>query len=145
MPTLGFDELRVYQCAEQLADQVWTIVRSWDALARDTLGKQLIRAVDSIGANVAEGCGRGTYRDNRRFVVIARGSLYETRHWLRRAFHRKLLNDTQINELKPLIDSLPRMLNAYLKSIGKPGCSRKSTTTDDVAGPAVDEGPMTND
>jgi hypothetical protein len=70
MPTLGFDELRVYQCAEQLADQVWTIVRSWDALARDTLGKQLIRAVDSIGANVAEGCGRGTYRDNRRFVGL---------------------------------------------------------------------------
>ena len=84
MPTLRFDELKVYQLAEQLADRVWAVVRRWDGFAKDTVGKQLVRAADSIGANIAEGCGRGTYRDNKRFVAVARGSLYETRHWLRR-------------------------------------------------------------
>ena len=72
----------------------------------------------SIGANIAEGTGRGTYQDNRRFVRIARGSLYETRHWLRRAYSRRLLSDDQVAELKPLIDELAPRLNAYLRSIG---------------------------
>ena len=48
---------------------------------------------------------------------MARGSLYETRHWLRRAYQRKLLADTQTNALKPLVDKLGPQLNAYLKSM----------------------------
>jgi len=116
--TRGFEELRVYQLAEKLADDIWNVVRNWDGLARDTIGKQVIRSADSIGANIAEGSGRGTYQDNRRFVRIARGSLYETRHWLRRAFRRQLLQPEQIANLKSLIDELAPKLNAYLRSIG---------------------------
>jgi four helix bundle protein len=56
--------------------------------AKDTVGKQMVRAGDSIGANIAEGSGRGSFQDNRRFIRIARGSLYETMHWLRRANNR---------------------------------------------------------
>src|SRR4051812_16261764 len=115
----SFEELRVYQQAENLADQVWDIVLAWQALAKDTVGKQMIRSADSIGANIAEGHGRGSYVDNRRFVRIARGSLYETRHWLRRAYRRKLLEDTRIQPLKNLIDNLGPQLNSYLKSIGR--------------------------
>lgn len=54
----------------------------------------------------------------RRFVRIARGSLYETRHWLRRAYTRKLLTEAEINSLKAVIDRLGPQLNGYLKSIG---------------------------
>ena len=114
----GFENLHVYRLAERIADRVWNIALSWDWLARDTVGKQLIRAADSIGANIAEGTGRGTYLDNRRFVRVARGSLYETRHWLRRAYQRNLLSDGEVAELKPLIDELAPRLNAYLRSIG---------------------------
>lgn len=133
MPTLGFDELQVYQLAEQLADRLWEIVRRSDGLARDTVGKQLLRAVDSVGANIAEGCGRGTYRDNKRFVIIARGSLCETRHWLRRAYCRQLLTENQIAELKALVDSLPKRLNAYLRSIGKVHPGRNPGRDDSAA------------
>src|SRR6516164_3245879 len=97
-----FQELAVYTLAEDLADTVWEIVRRWDALARDTVGKQLIRAADSIGANIAEGSGRGSEHDYRRFLRIARGSLCETQHWLRRAFRRALLSAKQIECLKCL-------------------------------------------
>jgi len=115
----SFEQLRVYQLAEKLADGVWDIVIGWNILARDTVGKQLIRAADSIGANIAEGCGRGSYQDNRRFIRIARGSLNESKHWLRRAFRRKLLTGEQVNLLKPLLDGLGPSLNAYLSSIGR--------------------------
>ena len=86
-------------------------------MAQGTLGKQIIRSADSIGANIAEGVGRGSYQDNRHFVKIARGSLYETQHWLRRAYNRKLLTDEQIDVLKLIINELAPQLNAYLKSI----------------------------
>lgn len=113
-----FENLDVYKLSERLADLVWDIVTSWNPLARDTVGKQLIRAADSIGANIAEGCGRKSFADNKRFVRIARASLYETQHWLRRAFRRKLLTQTQIEQLSKILDELAPRLNAYMNSIG---------------------------
>ena len=85
----------------------------------DTIGKQIVRGADSIGANIAEGVGRGSFQDNRRFVRNARGSLYETKHGLRRAYSRRLLTDSQVERIKPLIDELTPKLNAYLNSIGQ--------------------------
>ena len=127
MSIRGFEGLRVYQLSEKLADEIWQIVSEWDGLARDTVGKQLVRAVDSVGANIAEGSGRGTYQDNRRFVRIARGSLYEVRHWLRRAYNRGLLSEDNIQTTRLLLQELMPKLNAYLRSIG----SQKPMTNDE--------------
>jgi four helix bundle protein len=118
MAKSDFESLRVYRLSEQLGDLIWTVVSRWDSMSRHTVGRQLTRAADSVGANIAEGCGRGSYPDNRRFVRIARGSLCETQHWLRRAYQRKLLNEQETGELKNIIDNLAPQLNAYLKSIG---------------------------
>ena len=87
-------------------------------MAQDTFGKQLINAADSIGANIAEGTGRGSFADNRRFAKIARASLFEVRHWLRRAHQRKLLSKNDILALQEIIDELTPKLSAYIKSIG---------------------------
>lgn len=113
-----FENLRVYQLSETLADQVWKIVLSWEHLAKDTVGKQLVRSADSVGANLAEGSGRGTDTEYRRFIRISRGSLYETRHWLRRAYKRHLLTKEQIDSLTAVVNELTPTLNAYLRSIG---------------------------
>lgn len=119
MARTNFENPAVYQLAERLADEIWNVVGRWSLFAKDTVGKQLVRASDSIGANIAEGSGRGSFTENRRFVRIARGSLNETQHFLRRAFKRGLLQPAQIDVLKPLIDELAPRLNAYLKSIGR--------------------------
>ena len=119
MERTNFENLEVYKLSEQLADEIWKIVLDWKNFERDTVGKQIVRAADSIGANVAEGAGRGSYQDNRRFVRIARGSLLETKHWLRRAFKRNLLTSSQTEILVPILDKLSPKLNAYLNSIGK--------------------------
>ena len=114
----SFKSLRVYQLSEKLSDAIWDATSKWGRLERDTVGKQLIRSADSVGANIAEGVGRGSYQDNRRFVRNARKSLYETHHWLRRAHRRRLLSDQSVKIIKPLIDELEPRLNAYLRSIG---------------------------
>ncbi|NOS68316.1 MAG: four helix bundle protein [Verrucomicrobia bacterium] len=119
MSKTNFENLRVYKLAEDLADTIWDVVTGWESFAKDTVGKQIVRAADSIGANIAEGTGRGSFQDNKWFVRIARGSLNETQHFLRRAFRRKLLGETDIKKLKPLVDNLAPQLNSYLKSIGR--------------------------
>jgi four helix bundle protein len=115
----NFENLRVYKLSEELADEIWTIVLRWDRFARDTVGKQIVRSADSIGANIAEGTGRHDFQDNRRFVKIARGSLNETQHFLRRAFRRNLLTSADVKKIKPLVDNLAPQLNSYWKSIGR--------------------------
>jgi four helix bundle protein len=135
MASRGFEQLRVYQMSERMSDAIWDLVVGWDEFARNTVGRQLVRAADSIGANIAEGTGRGTYKDNRHFARVGRGSLNETRHFLRPAFRRKLLTEEQISQIRPLIEQLGPSLNAYIKSIGTrrsdDGDPRSSSLTSD--------------
>jgi four helix bundle protein len=114
----NFENLRVYQLAETIADRIGDLVMEWDCFATDTLVEQVARAADSLGANIAEGVGRGSYADNRRFVSTARGSLNETKHFLRRSYRRNLLSESDVKSLKPLLDELGPKLNNFLKSIG---------------------------
>jgi four helix bundle protein len=118
MEKTNFVHLHIYKLSEKLADQIWGIVVRWDFLAKNTVGIQIVKAADSIGANIAEGSGRGTDPELRRFLRVARGSLYETQHWLRRAYKRRLLSDKQVNDLVPIINELTPRLNAYLGAIG---------------------------
>ena len=115
----SFENLRVYQLAEGFSDEVWKLVSSWDKFAQDTIGKQLVKSVDSVGANLAEGCGRYTLQDNLRFVRIARGSLYETKYWIRRAKARNLIQTPQKEYFENQIETLLPKLNAYLNSLNQ--------------------------
>ncbi|WP_445301731.1 four helix bundle protein [Microcoleus sp. MON1_C1] len=110
-------QLQVYQLAEKISNEIWFIVKKWDEFTKDTMGKQIVRSADSVGANIAEGHGRYSCQDNQRFVKIARGSLNETRHWLRLAYARNLLTQEQSDRLHPLLNELSPKLNAYLNSL----------------------------
>ena len=124
MERTNFEKLQVYQLSEKIADSIWNIVITWSPLARDTVGKQIVRSADSIGANIAEGSGRGSLVDNRRFVRMARGSLYETLHWLRRSYTRKLLSQSEVKRLRVLVQELSPKLNAFLRSVDERAKSR---------------------
>jgi four helix bundle protein len=126
MARTNFETLRVYQLAEEIADLIWEISARWDWFTRSTIGKQLVEAADSVGANIAEGVGRYGTQDNKRFAYFARGSLNETKHWLRRAFKRKLLSEPEISRLRLLLDELAPKLNAYINSLKtRPGSKNR--------------------
>lgn len=114
-----FEELRVFQLAEKLADEIWDIVTTWDYFEKNTVGKQLVGAADSICANIAEGAGRGTPRENQRFIRSSRSSFNETKYWLRRSNRRHLLNEMQAANIMKLVDQIGPSLNAYLKSFNQ--------------------------
>jgi four helix bundle protein len=95
----------------QLSDEVHAAVGTWRSLDQWSIGVQLLRSVDSIGANIAEAAGRTHVRDRRRFLVIARGSLFETEHWVTRALTLGLLPhsfDDRLNEIARSLTGLIR-------------------------------------
>ena len=52
---MKLEELNVYRLSMEMAERIWEIVLKWDYFQKDTMGKQLVRAADSIAANLSEG------------------------------------------------------------------------------------------
>ena len=125
---MKFEDLRVFKSAEAFADEVWDIVGDWEMFAKLTVGKQLVRSADSIGANIAEGTGRGASKDNQRFVRMARGSFNEAKYWVRRASRRNLIKPEEADKLNRMIEDIGPSLNAYLKSLDRSNRSLKTPT-----------------
>jgi four helix bundle protein len=109
----AFEDLQVLQAAEEIADSIWKKVGSWDTFARDVVGKQLTRAADSIGANIAESFGRFSFGEKLQFLYYSRGSLFETKYWLNRAQTRGLMKPGEVAEYAEKLTQLARQLNAF--------------------------------
>jgi four helix bundle protein len=102
----------VYRRAALFSDALHSVVWSWRAFDLWTVGVQLVRAADSVGANIAEAEGRASPADERRFLIVARSSALEVQHWLDRAEARGLpLPPRALHEA----DELGRMLNGLIK------------------------------
>lgn len=116
---MKFEDLEVYKLSMDLSDRIWEIVIRWDYFQKDTVGKQWVRAIDSVSANISEGFGRNTFKDQRSFYYFSRGSLCESKTWLEKARKRMLINE---NEYKLLIDDfnvLGIKLNNFINSVTK--------------------------
>jgi len=116
---MKLEELQVYQLSMNIGEKVWNIVIKWNTFSKDTIGKQLVRAVDSVAANLSEGFGRYHYKEAKHFSYYSRGSLYETKTWLTKASNRKLISEDEFQFFTKEIDSIGVKLNNYIKSIGK--------------------------
>jgi four helix bundle protein len=112
------DELLIYRMAMDIGQQIWAIVAGWPYFAKDTIGKQFVRAADSIAANLSEGYGRYFYKENKQFCYYARGSLQETKTWLKKASDRNLISPSEFQSLSEAIETLSVKLNHYIKTIG---------------------------
>lgn len=115
---MSLDELEVYRVTMEIGERVWSIVKAWDYFAKDTVGKQFVKAADSMAANISEGFGRFYYKENKQFGYYARGSLYETQTWLTKAHNRRLVDDAEYESLRRTLESIAVRLNNYIRSIG---------------------------
>ena len=114
MNTRPIQELDVYKLSETLSDIIWNVYDKWDNKAKFTIGLQVIRSADSIAANLAEGFGRFSAPDRKKFYLYSRGSFEETKCWLRKAIRRKLLQDLDEKEITAIINELGPKLNAFI-------------------------------
>ena len=112
---LSVDSINAYNISSRLSDETWDIVTRWDPFSKNTLGSQLVRSIDSIPANIAEGFGRYHKKDKQKFFYNARGSLYETLHWIEKAQRRKLLSLNEYSTIKESLETLPKEINWLIK------------------------------
>jgi four helix bundle protein len=110
-----FRDLDAYRLAAALANDLHAAVARWTSFDRWSLGAQLVRSADSIGANIAEAAGRWHRPDERRFLFVARGSLYETEHWLASAVERDLLTA----EWEERLEAVARALSGLISATGR--------------------------
>lgn len=113
--SLPLEELHIYKLADELSDLIWEVVSNWDYFAKKTLGDQIVRSADSVGANIAEGYGRYFFGENLVFLYYSRGSLIETKWWCIKAKSRKLMNEDGADRLLMIIDQLSLELNKVIK------------------------------
>lgn len=121
-----FENLRILQTAEEVADSVWKKVIQWEEFAKDVVGKQITRSADSVGANIAESFGRFNFGENLQFLYYSRGSLFETKYWLNRAFARELLKPDEVQEYTKRLTELARQLNIFASSLKTVRAEQKS-------------------
>ncbi len=115
---MKLEELEVYQMGMEIGDQAWSIVQKWNYFAKDAVGKQLIKAADSIAANISEGYGRYYYKENRQFCYYSRGAAFETLTWITKEKNRKLISELEFSVLKKDLNTFIIKLNRYIRSIG---------------------------
>jgi len=92
MAVKSINELEIYREAMRIGEEVWNEVSLWDQFSKIAVGSQLVRAVDSIAANLSEGHGRYHYKENQNFCYYSRGSLTETQTFIEKAVNRKLID-----------------------------------------------------
>lgn len=112
---LQLNDIDSYKIAFHLSNYVWDIVIIWDYFAKDTVGKQFVRAIDSISANIAEGFGRFGKKDKIKFYRYAFGSIKESLDWNEKAKARKLLTEEQYKHILEELQKLPKDVNWLIK------------------------------
>ena len=116
---MKLEDLQVYQLSMQVGEDVWNVVFKWNSFEKDTVGKQLVRAIDSVAANLSEGFGRYHFKEKTHFSYYSRGSLYESKTWLTKANNRIILDDETFKNLISKIDIIGIKLNNYITTTKK--------------------------
>ena len=112
-----FEDLKILKTAEEIPDSLWKHIVQWDDFAKDVVGKQVTRAADSIGANIAEAFGRYHFGEKLQFLYYSRGSLFETKYWLNRTKVRGLMKPNEVQEVVENLTGLARQLNTFASSL----------------------------
>jgi four helix bundle protein len=128
---MNYRDLIVWQKAHALALKTIKFVENKDkSYVMDMIIKQLLRAVTSIGANIAEGYGRHEGKEYIRFLQIAYGSANETDNWLSILKDTGLMRAEAISALEKDNEEILKMLATMIKRMrekGKRGLLQPST------------------
>ena len=115
----SYRDLVVWQRAMQLCRAIYSATASFPREERFGLTSQMRRAAVSIASNIAEGQGRLSASEFRRFLGIARGSLRELETQLLIATDLGYLPRQASDRCVDLMDEVSRMLNALITSISR--------------------------
>jgi four helix bundle protein len=118
----SLDKLKVFQKAVVISDSAWEIIKLIPKPFIYSTGDQFLRSADSVAANIAEGSGKYTFRDKRKYFHNARGSLIESRFWFMQICKRfdipadiKKSMNNEIKDIGFLLNKFIRYLNSNIE------------------------------
>lgn len=117
---MKLEDLKLYQECLDFEQKVWDIVNQWEGFNKETVGKSFLQSADAISGNIASGYGRYNFKDKKHYCYISRGYLLKTKGWLIKSKDRELIGAEESEELLEFVEKIHRMLNAYIRSIGRP-------------------------
>lgn len=113
---MKLEDLEIYQLAREASKIGWEIYNEFSWQNKKIIGDQFIEALDSVGANIAEGWGRYHFLDRNKFNYNARGSLVESAHWLGLLVERALTEKKRAEKLNEVLGTLHIKLNNYINA-----------------------------
>ena len=114
-----YKDLVLWQKAMELVKLTYLLVKKLPKEETYALSDQMRRAAISIPSNIAEGNGRASKTEYRRFLDISRGLLYELETQLYIGVMLNFFNKNDVKEIFDLITEVNKMINSLITKLGK--------------------------
>jgi len=115
----SFRDLEIWQEAHRLALEIYKATKGFPKEELFALVSQLRRASISVAANIAESCGRYGIKDKIQLMIIARGSIFETRSHLSISFDLGYIDNKTFDLIDGRYESLSKRINAFINHLRK--------------------------
>ena len=113
-----FQDIKAWQEAREVVKRIYTITRSGELGKDFILRDQMRRAALSIVLNIAEGFGRGTDKEFRQFLMLARGSVAELQSALYVALDQQYISQSDLESFLSALDSLSSKMTMLARYLG---------------------------
>ncbi|MBS3945442.1 MAG: four helix bundle protein [Melioribacter sp.] len=113
----SFEDLEIWRLSHSLVLEIYRIVKSFPKSENYILTKQIIRYAQSIPANIAEGMGRYSKNELVQFLIIARGSVEETKYHLILARDLEYIDSNTFENMQSNYTLLGKKINSLVSSI----------------------------
>lgn len=115
----NFRKLIAWQKADDLAVKIYEVTGRFPADERFGVISQVRRAGVSVAANIAEGCGRETVVDFRRFLHQARGSVHEAEYYIHLSGRLGYLHSSEQEALASQGSEVAKILQGFIHSLDR--------------------------
>ena len=109
-----YTDLEVWLKSRELTNSIYTISKSYPEAERFGLTNQMRRCAVSVPSNIAEGCGRSSFKETIHFLYIARGSLYELETQLYLSLDQNYISKMASQELQENVITCKKLLNGFI-------------------------------
>ena len=113
---LGYRKLNVFQKADKLVVLIYLTTKNFPREELFGLISQMRRCAVSVPANIVEGYGKKTIKEQLQYCYNARGSLTELEYYIDLSFKLNYIGQNGYKQLKDLRDDVGRLLNGFINS-----------------------------